>query len=138
MFGGFIKKSANSALKNFEKSVGKLLIVYFVLTCISLIADLCCFFVGLSLISNYETIFSYPGTFILILSSVFFTLDLFYIIWAISFLIKLPDPQNKAVVLALSVGVFSKLNALFDDLNQNVSNQPEGPPNVTVEVEKSK
>jgi hypothetical protein len=88
--------------------------------------------------SNNYTIFSYSGTFILILSSVFLTLDLFFIIWAISFMIKLPSPQNGPVVLALTVGVFTKLNALFEDENQNVGNQPEGQPTTIVEADKPK
>lgn len=65
--------------------------------------------------SNNETIFSYPGAFILILSSIFLSLNLFYIIWAISFMIKLPTPINGTVVLALTVGVFTKVNAFFID-----------------------
>lgn len=114
MFGAFILSSAQKSLKKVSDTLSKLLLAYFILTCISFMFDIVDFFIGVSYLQNGVTEYSYGATCILILSSIFVTLDLYYIIWAVSFKIKLPSSLSGVVIQAL-IGIFKNLNAIFEE-----------------------
>lgn len=101
-FGAFMKLSAMHAFTKFTENVIKFpVMTYFIVTCLMLIIDTMDFFIGVSFMSNDYLPWSYAGCLILILSSVFMTLDLYYIVWAASHMIRLPSPTNLNLVLAL-------------------------------------
>lgn len=85
---------------------------YFILTCIQFIFDLITFFVGCSFMKNDYDEYSYAGAMICCLSSVFLSLDLYYILWACSMLIKFENPTNHNLVQAL-IGFPQKLRKQF-------------------------
>lgn len=69
----------------------KYVLVYFILTCCCFWCDIINFFRGVALITgNDYYLWSYSACVILIVSSVFVTLDVYYIVWVASHKIKLP------------------------------------------------
>ena len=86
------------------------MLVYFVLTCVCFLSDVVSFFVAISMFGNDETEYSFAGVGLLALSALYFSLDLYYLIWIASQKMKLPDYVSTQVILAL-LGLFSKLNA---------------------------
>jgi hypothetical protein len=58
---------------------------------------------------NDETEYSFSGVSLLALSALYFSLDLYYLIWIASQKMKLPDHVATQTILAL-LGIFSKLN----------------------------
>ena len=57
---------------------------YFILTCMQFVFDLIVFFIGLAVMGNDYDGNSYVSVLFLTLSSVFMSLDLFYILWVCS------------------------------------------------------
>lgn len=108
-FGAFMQLSAMHAFTRFTENIVKIpLLVYFILTMVMFIADVINFFVGVTFLSNVESEWSYAGCMILILSSIFITLDLYYLVWAASHVFRLPMPTSLNLVLAL-IGIPQKL-----------------------------
>jgi len=125
-FGAFMLSHARAYLKSFNTmKIPLFLMIYFLLSLVCFIFDLIAFFIGVSLMSNeistytdYETITSegvktetvynytvtaeaFGGPIVLILESIFLTLSLWYIIWIISCLIKLPGSISGMVAQTL-------------------------------------
>lgn len=106
--------------------------IYFILSILCFLFDVIAFFIGVSLINNEISSFSdytylsgtgtvietrydysitaeaYGAPIVLILESLFLTLSLWYVIWAVSYLIKLPSNISGMVVLSL-IGFPQKL-----------------------------
>lgn len=78
-----------------------LVIVYFVLSCVQFVLDMIVFFYALVYVKNDFDENSYPGALILALSSVFMSLDLYYIIWVLSFKFKMPSDYSTEIITAL-------------------------------------
>lgn len=60
----------------------------------------------------------------LILSSIFISLGFYYLIWALSHLIRLPNQISKHFVLVL-FGIFKNINAYIDAVT-NSTEEPKG------------
>jgi hypothetical protein len=121
-FGAFMEGHARAYLKSLvTMKIPIFLMIYFILSCVGFFLDLIGFFVGVSQTSNQNTIFdyefleesnpdsnfnwdyqmnaaSYGAPIVLIIESVFITLSLWYIVWAVSYLIKLPGSISGLVV----------------------------------------
>lgn len=111
-FGGLIKRSAEHSLKAFASATKLWLMIYFVLTIVCLIFDVVCFFIGVSWNSNLSYDWSYCVANILVFASVYIACDLFYIVWASSYIVKLPSPLNVHVVMGL-LGIYKSLLGNF-------------------------
>ena len=78
-----------------------LILAYVGLTCLCAVLDIICFFTGVSWNSNDTEWWSYGVVNIFVLSSVYISCDLLYLIWAASQIIKLPHPIGFNTLLAL-------------------------------------
>lgn len=75
--------------------------IYFILSCVQFFLDLPAFFFGVAYTTNDFDERSYGGCLCLCMSSVFLSLDLYYILWACSMLIKFESPLGSNLVKAL-------------------------------------
>ena len=87
-------------------------IVYFVLTCLQFVLDFVVFCVALAYMSDDVNTESYAAALMLCLSSVFISLDLYYIIWVASFKFKMPTEYSVEVITAL-IGFPTKLRKRY-------------------------
>jgi hypothetical protein len=115
-FGAFMKGHARAYLKKLvTMKIPLFLMIYFLLSCVCFIFDLIAFFIGVSLMTNDPTKFDYEyliengfelelsmeaygAPIVLILESVFLMLSLWYIVWVVSYMIKLPKSIGGFVV----------------------------------------
>lgn len=96
-----VKKAAQISLDSFVTSTRMLILAYVGLTCLCAVLDVICFFTGVSWNSNDTEWWSYGVVNIFVLSSVYISCDLLYLIWAASQIIKLPHPIGFNTLLAL-------------------------------------
>lgn len=89
--------------------------IYVILTQVCLLLDLIDFFIGVSkfnqkyfLTNDLPDYISYGSVVILVVSTIYITLDVYYTIWAVSQYLKLPASYSRPVMLAL-FGVFTTL-----------------------------
>ena len=80
--------------------------IYVILTSVCGILDVIDFFVGVARFGNQFYDNTYGAICILVISSVFITLDMYYAVWVIAQSIKLPPAFSKSVVLAM-LGIFT-------------------------------
>ena len=115
-----MKSSAQITLKKLDDSVKKYVLTYFILTCVCFWLDVINFFRGVALLSgNDYYLWSYSACVLLVVSSVFVTLDVFYIVWVASHKIKLSESVGGLVCQAL-MGFPSKLLKTFEDPDAHV------------------
>jgi len=99
-------KGVQKSLQKFSASGARLLIAYVLVTSLCVLLDVIDFFIG---VARFSTQF-YDGTYgaicILVISSIFITLDLYYYVWVVAQSLKLPSAFKKSVVLA-TFGIFS-------------------------------
>ena len=132
---------ARAYLKNLVSlKITLFLMIYTILSLVCFLFDVIAFFVGVSLMSNeistwsdYEyldgtgtsiesrydyviTAEAYGAPIVLILESLFLTLSLWYIIWAVTYMIKLPSSIGSMVVMSL-IGFPQKLTKHLADPN---------------------
>jgi hypothetical protein len=67
------------------------MLVYFICTCVCFLTDIISFFIAISKFGNEETETSFAGVGLLALSALYFSIDLYYLIWIASQKMKLPD-----------------------------------------------
>lgn len=74
---------------------------YIILSIVTQIFDLIGFFVGVHTFHYGGAHDSYPGTIMLVFSALFLALDWYYVVWAISLKLKLPESVSKSVMKML-------------------------------------
>jgi hypothetical protein len=94
------------SLRKFSSAGSKFLIGYFAVTSLCIILDVVDFFIGVARFSTHFYDGTYGAICILVISSIFITLDLYYYVWAFAQSIKLPAAFKKSVVLA-TLGIFT-------------------------------
>ena len=93
------------------------MLAYFILTCLQFVLDLSGFFLGCAIMYGDYNEYSYASALITSMGSVFVSLDVYYIIWVFSNLIKFDAPEASLIVKAL-IGVPTGLRALYGDPNK--------------------
>lgn len=112
--------------KIFNEKIVKLPVMsYFFLTVACFIFDLIVFFVALSYLGNDYDVYSYAATLMLTLSSVWMSLDLFYIIWACSFFFKIPSPYDRMLIEAV-IGFPTKIGKELGVVEEKPVKAPKG------------
>ena len=126
-----VKKAAAASLNSFVRATRLLILAYFVMTCITAVLDVVCFFIGVSWNTNDTEWWSYGVANIFVLSSVYITCDGLYVVWALSQMVKLPSPTGLNTLLAL-IGFPSGLAKMLEQEQEatkpaNVEMPPQQP-----------
>lgn len=109
-----VKIAAAKSLKSFMDATRWLLLTYCVLTGTCIVFDFICFCYGVGWTTAEMQWWSFGVTNMLVLGSLFLSLDLLYVVWALSYIVKLPSPTGINTILAL-VGAPSRLANMLED-----------------------
>ena len=103
----------NSSIKKFSVTGRRLLLAYSLISALCVILDLIDFFIGVALFSSQFYDGTYGAVCILVISSVFLTLDFYYYVWIVAQSLKLPSDFKRSVVLAFA-GIFTQLQTAIN------------------------
>jgi len=109
----FLEQGASQSAEKFEKAAGSFLKIYFLLTIICIILDLCAFFSGVGKYGQVDESV-YAGVAIIVLAFVFLALDFYFFLWVISVRMKLPLNARSFVLWAL-LGFASKMTKALNE-----------------------
>jgi len=107
----FIITGAKEAVAEFTASTGKLLMIYSLLTVISLVLDVIVIFIGLSGLNSDVGAFS--TVFVFLLGVVYFFIAFYFIGWVIAVRQRLPEYAQAQVMMGL-FGLFKKMTFALD------------------------
>ena len=108
-----------------DAKVTLFVMIYFILTCVCFLFDLIVFFIALGNFKPEVGDESYAGVLLLTLSSVWVSIDLFYVLFAASFLFKITDEDGvNRMFMELIMGFPSKLTALIDPEGKIIQQAP--------------
>ena len=113
-------QGATDSVNNFQQQAGKLMLLYAILTAISLILDLIVIFIGIGHLSNDGGAFSM--VFVFLLGLLYFLVALFFVGWVISVRMRLPEYARTEVTMGL-LGIFKKLTLALETKNVEVNGE---------------
>jgi len=99
--------------------------IYFILTCVCFLFDLIVFFIALGNFKPEVGEESYAGVLLLTVSAVWMSIDLFYILFAASFLFKVTDEEGiNRMLMETFMGFTGKLSAKLDPEGKIIQQAP--------------
>lgn len=99
--------------KAFSAKCNLFLMIYCIMTLVTVGSDGVSFFFAISRFENEQTEFSFAGVCLLALTALYFTVEFYYLMWLASQMIKMPSEIGLATVMGL-IGISSKMNTALN------------------------